>query len=227
MSNVGLGICISWLIFLDHSDWLTLHKSPHVSMWQHGCFTNTMFIHCTAHTQKRRSSIQFLMLFSLSHKLFFLHAGAKWLVGALTLLSMAPMMLGPWHCSRLSWLTGWLRIRFFTISRKAAMLFLSSLPSEKKKKKNSFSTTNNHFLCYPQSQLYITKHFKDITISQDDTGFCVISVWLFILSVSLCLCWILCRLWTTPLNCHLCKQILLTFNIIALISQSLFVCFSI
>lgn len=53
--------------------------------------------------------------------------------GTLTLLSMAPMMLGPWHCRRLSWLTGCWRIRFFTISRNAATLFLSSLPSERRK----------------------------------------------------------------------------------------------
>lgn len=51
---------------------------------------------------------------------------------ALTLLRMAPMMLGPWQCSKLSWLTGWWRIMFFTISRKAAMLFLSSLLSNRK-----------------------------------------------------------------------------------------------
>lgn len=64
---------------------------------------------------------------------------------ALTLLRMAPMMLGPWQCSKLSWLTGWWRIMFFTISRKAAMLFLSNLLSNRKKGKDITSSfTHSH-----------------------------------------------------------------------------------
>lgn len=46
-----------------------------------------------------------------------------------TLCSSAPMMAGPWHCTRLSWFTAWFRRKFFTSSRKAATLFLSSLLS--------------------------------------------------------------------------------------------------
>lgn len=46
-----------------------------------------------------------------------------------TFCSSAPMMAGPWHCTRLSWFTGWFWMKFFTNSRKAATLFLSSLLS--------------------------------------------------------------------------------------------------
>lgn len=46
-----------------------------------------------------------------------------------TLPSMAPMMGGPWHWSRLSWLAGWLRSMFLIISKNAATLFFSKRPS--------------------------------------------------------------------------------------------------
>lgn len=99
--------------------------------------------------------------------------------GALTLLSMAPMMLGPWQCSRPSWLTGWWRMRFFTISRKAATLFLSSLPSERIK-------TTFEISCVTYSHVYILQStLQTLSYSQDDSlvmcwGICLTSVRLLV-----------------------------------------------
>lgn len=39
------------------------------------------------------------------------------------------MMAGPWHCTRLSWLTLWPCRKLRSISRKAATAFLSILSS--------------------------------------------------------------------------------------------------
>lgn len=77
-----------------------------------------------------------------------------------TLLSMAPMMLGPWHCSRLSWLMGWWRIRFLINSKKAAMLFVSIRPSKKKNGANQSSryselatTTLEHYRAFSEKKI--------------------------------------------------------------------------
>lgn len=129
----------------------TLHQRfDTVTLKDHCCFSSPTSIYYTAHLQQQRSGkgqifyFQMLISFSVSWNRF---SGR-----APTLLSMAPMMLGPWHCSRLSWLMGWWRIRFFSISRKAAILFLSSLPSENEKK--------NHGLRFPVLATFKFLHYK-------------------------------------------------------------------
>lgn len=78
-----------------------------------------------------------------------------------TLLRMAPMTLGPWHCSRLSWLTGWWRIRFLINSKKAAMLFDSKRPSEKENRANQS-------LWYPELATTTHVHYN-VETSQNES----------------------------------------------------------
>lgn len=97
--------------------------------------------------------------------------------GALTLLSMTPMMLGPWDCSRLSWLTGWRRIRFFIISRKEAILFLSSLLSKGQKRVDQifrFPATQSHMSKLQYILLILSYRDESLLI-------CLVSVWLSVL----------------------------------------------
>lgn len=121
------------LIQRDHAIWQ--NNPPPPPLWKnHCCFANTISIHYTAITPQQYNRKGQLFPFRCVSQLVPTCCSTL-AYKALTLLSMAPMMLGPWQCNRLSWFTGWWRIRFFTISRKAAMLFLSSLPSEREQKK--------------------------------------------------------------------------------------------
>lgn len=123
----------------EHVIWLTLHRFPHISMWychsERTTAVSTTPYPFIAQQSHGGNTVEKVKFYDANQSLpqIVLTCWSKVSCGALTLLSMAPIMLGPWQCSRLSWLTGWWRIRFFTISKKAAILFLSSLPSDRKK----------------------------------------------------------------------------------------------
>lgn len=148
-----------------------------------------------------------------------LYCWVGWMCEVLTLLSRAPTMLGPWQWSKLSWLTGCWWIRFFTISRKAAMLFLSNLLSTRKKKNRKIKNSSFTHLHTYFTILLCKLHYVVFWHHPSESFLVLSCLCMTVLTVSVFLCkknfsslklWIRAHKWLKPLVpifrevCYLC-----------------------